>query len=106
MHQHDGIFVPALACGPHLARRSDARQISGTNQAGPRSVKNTTEGQNETPPARAPRPLSDAARRALAEAEARRAVSAQSLPPEVNGRGGLEPVRYGDWEVRGLASDF
>ncbi|HTZ67434.1 MAG TPA: DUF1674 domain-containing protein, partial [Roseiarcus sp.] len=22
------------------------------------------------------------------------------------GRGGLDPVRYGDWEVRGIASDF
>lgn len=47
-----------------------------------------------------------AARRALAEAEARRAAAAAALPPEVDGRGGLEPVRYGDWEVKGLASDF
>ena len=28
------------------------------------------------------------------------------LPRELNGRGGLDPVRYGDWEVKGLASDF
>jgi len=60
----------------------------------------------------APRtPLSDAARRALAEAEARRrardAAAAENAPPnEVGGRGGLEPVRYGDWEVGGIASDF
>jgi hypothetical protein len=27
-------------------------------------------------------------------------------PPEHNGRGGLDPARYGDWEVKGLASDF
>lgn len=56
-----------------------------------------------------PRPLSAAAQRALAEAAARReryqAVEA-SLPPEKGGRGGLEPGRYGDWEVKGIASDF
>jgi hypothetical protein len=27
-------------------------------------------------------------------------------PPEHHGRGGLDPARYGDWEVKGLASDF
>ena len=55
-----------------------------------------------------PKPLSAAAQRALAEAEARRnqALSAKNLHPEVNGRDGPEPVRYGDWEVKGLASDF
>lgn len=54
-------------------------------------------------------PLSDAARRALAEAaERRKAIdaAAAALPPETNGRGGLEPARYGDWEVKGLAIDF
>jgi hypothetical protein len=54
----------------------------------------------------AARPLTPAARRALAEAEARRAQARAALPPELDGRGGLEPVRYGDWEVKGLASDF
>ncbi|HEX4298781.1 MAG TPA: DUF1674 domain-containing protein [Devosia sp.] len=54
------------------------------------------------------KPLSDAARRALAEADARRkAADAQPMPPkEEGGRGGLDPVRYGDWEVKGLATDF
>ena len=47
-----------------------------------------------------------AARRALAEAEARRAQSKPEAPNELNGRGGLDPARYGDWEVKGLASDF
>jgi hypothetical protein len=54
-------------------------------------------------------PLTDAAKRALAEAEARRAVidaTAAALPREINGRGGKEPVRYGDWEVKGVATDF
>jgi hypothetical protein len=51
--------------------------------------------------------LSPAARRALAEAEARRAAAARApLPPELGGRDGPEPVRYGDWERRGLAIDF
>jgi len=48
-----------------------------------------------------------AAARALAEAEARRAAaSASALPPEIGGRDGPEPVRYGDWERRGIAVDF
>jgi hypothetical protein len=53
--------------------------------------------------------LSPAAQRALAEAEARRAEYRQreaELPREIGGRGGKEPGRYGDWEVKGLASDF
>ncbi len=53
--------------------------------------------------------LSPAARRALAEAEARRAEYRKreaSLPKEIGGRGGNEPGRYGDWEVKGLAADF
>ena len=36
---------------------------------------------------------------------ATRAIST-APPRELNGRGGLDPVRYGDWEVKGLASDF
>ena len=52
------------------------------------------------------RALSPAARRALAEAEARRALPEPARPREVDGRGGPDPVRYGDWEVKGIASDF
>jgi hypothetical protein len=54
-------------------------------------------------------PLSAAAQRALAEAGERRRLAAstpQVTTREVNGRDGPEPVRYGDWEVKGLASDF
>jgi hypothetical protein len=52
-------------------------------------------------------PLPPAAQRALAEAEARRAAeNAAPLPPELGGRKGPEPVRYGDWERKGLAIDF
>jgi hypothetical protein len=47
------------------------------------------------------------AKRALAEAEARRKAAAEkSLPKEVGGRKGPEPTRYGDWEKKGIASDF
>ena len=52
------------------------------------------------------RDLAPAARRALAEAEARRAEAKPNPPSELNGRGGLDPARYGDWEVKGIASDF
>ncbi len=51
--------------------------------------------------------LPPAAQRALAEAEARRAADiTRPLPPELGGPKGLEPVRYGDWERKGLAVDF
>ena len=53
--------------------------------------------------------VSEAAQRALAEAEERRRLGqlkGPSLPKEVDGRDGLDPARYGDWEVKGIASDF
>lgn len=54
-----------------------------------------------------PAELPPAAQRALAEAEARRkAAKDLALPPELGGRDGPEPVRFGDWERKGLAVDF
>lgn len=52
--------------------------------------------------------LPPAALRALAEAEERRKAAAEAavLPKELRGRDGPEPIRYGDWEVKGIASDF
>jgi hypothetical protein len=51
--------------------------------------------------------LPAAAIRALAEAEARRkAAKPADMPIELGGRAGPEPVRYGDWEKKGLAVDF
>ena len=59
----------------------------------------------ETAPPR--KPLSAAAKRALAEAEERRRLQAQAaLPTEIGGRGGAEPSRFGDWEINGRAIDF
>jgi hypothetical protein len=57
-----------------------------------------------------PRPLSEAAKRALAEAEARRARAAAThdaqATREFGGPDGPEPTRFGDWERKGIASDF
>jgi hypothetical protein len=61
----------------------------------------------QTPPSRPS--LSPAAERALAEARARRSEIDQKTekpPREDGGRGGLDPARYGDWEIKGLTSDF
>ncbi len=63
------------------------------------------------PPNAAPdKPLSAAAIRALEEAEARRQaeakVGAEAQPQELGGPAGPEPTRFGDWERKGIASDF
>ena len=53
--------------------------------------------------------MSPAAQRALAEAEARRQAAAARAKPmakEVQGPNGPEPTRFGDWENKGIASDF
>jgi hypothetical protein len=53
--------------------------------------------------------LVPAAKRALAEAQARRAEidrRSKERPRELHGRNGPEPTRYGDWEVKGITSDF
>ncbi|RDE09687.1 DUF1674 domain-containing protein [Pelagibacterium lacus] len=55
------------------------------------------------------RPDPETARRALAEARARQAeidARTSNAPREVDGRGGLDPARYGDWEIKGISSDF
>ena len=51
--------------------------------------------------------IPEAAKRALAEAAERRAKAEErELPKELGGRDGPEPVRYGDWEKKGIAVDF
>jgi len=55
------------------------------------------------------RPLSPAAQRALAEAEARRKarnLETEAREREIGGRGGADPARFGDWEINGRAIDF
>ena len=64
---------------------------------------------NAAPAAEEERVLSPEAQRALAEAEERRRVAAEAAaarPKEVGGRNGPDPIRYGDWEKGGIASDF
>ncbi len=63
-------------------------------------------GETEVTP---PRVLSPEAKRALAEAEERRRLAdaeAKARPREINGPKGIEPTRYGDWERKGILSDF
>lgn len=60
-------------------------------------------------PAPEPKPLTPAAKRALVEAEARRQAAEANAKPvakEFQGPKGPEPTRYGDWETKGIASDF
>jgi hypothetical protein len=64
---------------------------------------------NDQPPASNRKLLPPAAQRALAEAEERRraaAAHAEAAPKELQGPKGPEPTRYGDWERKGIASDF
>ena len=53
--------------------------------------------------------MTPAAQRALDEAEARRAAAdaeREERPKELKGPKGPEPTRYGDWEAKGIVSDF
>ena len=51
--------------------------------------------------------IREAGERALAEASARKkAAQPDDLPTELGGRDGPEPTRFGDWEKKGIASDF
>ena len=66
---------------------------------------------SESKPVPAPvrKELPPAAQRALAEAEERRKLAAEQATPrpkEFQGPKGPEPTRYGDWETKGIASDF
>lgn len=62
---------------------------------------------NDNAPDRPKKPLTAAALRALKEAEERRQAEAdQALPTEIGGRGGADPARFGDWEIKGRAIDF
>ena len=62
---------------------------------------------NDNKPDAPEKPLPAAAKRALEEAAERRKAKADlEMPPEIGGRGGAEPVRFGDWEINGRAIDF
>ena len=51
--------------------------------------------------------LNDAAKRALAEAKARKDAAQDDVRAlELGGPKGPEPTRFGDWEKKGITSDF
>lgn len=105
-----GMVVPRGKIRPGEKRYEDCMSSESTSKDHP----DTQEAQAiDAPfPGAAPgKPLSDAARRALEEAAERRAeIDARAAEiarePERLGRGGLEPVRYNDWEIKGTACDF
>lgn len=69
-------------------------------------IETPTEAEAPPPP---PKVLTPAAQRALAEAVERRAAyaaKAEQLAKEFQGPTGPEPTRYGDWETKGIISDF
>jgi len=75
----------------------------------PLNAASDSAGGKSTPAGGSKRALVPAAKRALAEAEARRAEidrKSKEQPRELHGRNGPDPARYGDWEVKGIASDF
>ncbi|WP_428977796.1 DUF1674 domain-containing protein [Lichenibacterium minor] len=87
--------------------RSDAPGSSRVPDKGGGSVIDDEHRTNSAEPASVPQ--AGAAERALEEAEQRRAArkrADQARPREINGRQGPEPVRYGDWENKGIACDF
>ncbi|MDD7909459.1 DUF1674 domain-containing protein [Pseudovibrio exalbescens] len=88
--------------------------MTGHNDTGTKLNYSTTEiaapsEVEEAPKRKRFEDLPPAAQRALKEAEARRAeidAVTTNRPAEVDGRGGLDPARYQDWEVKGITSDF
>jgi hypothetical protein len=96
----------------YVKAKSSMRNRDGSTMAVNRS-ENSVAGQagnSPQPPetSRNPADLPPAAQRALKEAEERRRAQGDPVPPakEIGGRGGLDPCRYGDWEIDGRAVDF
>jgi hypothetical protein len=85
--------------------------MSNDNHAAntPKPAETREDGQADTSGSERKRPLSPAAMRALAEAEARRkALDSEKAEAEreIGGRGGADPARFGDGEINGRAIDF
>lgn len=74
------------------------------------TMSNDTSNQESGQPEQPQRPfeqLPPAAQRALQEAEQRRAAEkTANAPREIGGRGGKDPARFGDWEIKGRTIDF
>ena len=96
--------IAGLDVAIHLSSVDD-----DANQRATAMSDEATKNPSPTPDA-ARKPLSPQAQRALAEAEERRLKAARekvpAAPKEIQGPKGPEPTRYGDWETKGIASDF
>ena len=82
--------------------------VAMTEKSPLNAVTESADGES-TPAGGSKQRLVPAAKRALAEAQARRAEidrRSKDRPKELHGREGPDPARYGDWEVKGIASDF
>jgi hypothetical protein len=100
----DGVFGSRFA-----GRRLDGRICDAFMEAMSTSDGDKDQAVTQASPPAPKKPLPPAAQRALAEAAARRVARERNVvpsPAEQGGRKGLDPVRYGDWEVKGIASDF
>ncbi|MHB0951618.1 MAG: DUF1674 domain-containing protein [Allorhizobium sp.] len=76
-------------------------EVSTVRNQHPVSDDNALNGENSQ------KVLTPAAKRALSEAEERRRRTVAVKPaPEIGGRGGADPARFGDWEIKGRAIDF
>ena len=103
--------VPIADCRVDCARQTIYMMGSGQGEfnVSRKLGMNDTPGKETAGEEPASRALTPAARRALEEAETRRARALEreaAAPKEIGGRGGQDPARYGDWEVKGMASDF
>jgi hypothetical protein len=85
----------------------------GSNDGDCKTMTDSKPPPDEAPAGKTPagKKLRPEAARALEEAAARRAAldekaKALAAKKELKGREGPDPVRYDDWEVKGLASDF
>lgn len=89
--------------GRPFSFKADTPEIGGCTARTAAYINTMTDEKEQSPR----KDLPPAAQRALAEAEERRKkAAAAELPTELGGRDGPEPVRYGDWEKKGIAVDF
>jgi hypothetical protein len=95
-NRSDDFTIVMWSRPPYFKQEAAAEEFAMTDDPSP-------------PPVPERKPLTPAAQRALAEAEARRKAAEAAATPhqkEFQGPKGPEPTRYGDWERKGIASDF
>jgi hypothetical protein len=88
---------------------TDPGEAEDKSDSANRRTTGTSNAQDALPASAENKDITSAAQRALQEAEARRAAidrQQNDRPKELQGPEGPDPVRYGDWEKKGIASDF